>query len=155
MRKVLETAQKAAGADSTILITGETGTGKGRDRQADSRLERETGATLLPLELRVAAPTLVESELFGVRRGAFTDAKADRAGAFVAAEDGTLFLGRSRASFRWRSRPNSCTCSSRDWFARWEAPRKFPLEPGSSQLPIVRLRRCSLRGSSGRTCTTG
>jgi DNA-binding NtrC family response regulator len=92
MKRVLETARKAAGTDSTTLITGETGTGKGVIARLihDSSPRRErpfyhlNGASL--------APTLVESELFGVRRGAFTDAKEDRAGAFVAAGEGTLFL---------------------------------------------------------------
>ena len=92
MRKVLETAQKAAGADSTILITGETGTGK----VVIARLIHDSSARrarpFYHLNCASLPSTLVESELFGVRRGAFTDAKADRAGAFVAAEDGTLFL---------------------------------------------------------------
>jgi DNA-binding NtrC family response regulator len=92
MRRVLETAQKAAGSDSTTLITGETGTGKG----VIARLIHDSSARrdqpFYHLNCASLPPTLVESELFGVRRGAFTDAKEDRAGAFVAAGDGTLFL---------------------------------------------------------------
>jgi DNA-binding NtrC family response regulator len=92
MRRVLETARKAAGADSTTLITGETGTGKGviarLIHDASARRERP----FYHLNCASLPPTLVESELFGVRRGAFTDAKGDRAGAFVAAGNGTLFL---------------------------------------------------------------
>jgi DNA-binding NtrC family response regulator len=92
MRRVLETAQKAAGTDSITLITGETGTGKG----VIARLIHDSGARreqpFYHLNCASLPPTLVESELFGVRRGAFTDAKEDRDGAFVAAGDGTLFL---------------------------------------------------------------
>ena len=92
MRRVLETAQKAAGTDSITLITGETGTGKG----VIARLIHDSGARreqpFYHLNCASLPPTLVESELFGVRRGAFTDAKEDRAGAFVAAGEGTLFL---------------------------------------------------------------
>ena len=92
MRKLLETAQKAAGTDSITLITGETGTGKG----VIGRLIHDSGARrerpFYHLNCASLPPTLVESELFGVRRGAYTDAKEDRAGAFVAAGDGTLFL---------------------------------------------------------------
>jgi DNA-binding NtrC family response regulator len=92
MRRVLETAQKAAGTDSITLITGETGTGKG----VIARLIHDSGARreqpFYHLNCASLPPTLVESELFGVRRGAFTDAKEDRDGAFVAAGGGTLFL---------------------------------------------------------------
>jgi DNA-binding NtrC family response regulator len=92
MKRVLETARKAAGADSNALITGETGTGKGVIAKLihDSSARRER--PFYHLNSASLPPTLVESELFGVRRGAFTDAKEDRAGAFVAAADGTLFL---------------------------------------------------------------
>jgi DNA-binding NtrC family response regulator len=92
MRNVLATARKAAGADATILVTGETGTGKG----VIARLIHDSSARgdrpFYHLNCASLPPTLVESELFGVRRGAFTDAKEDRLGAFVAAGDGTLFL---------------------------------------------------------------
>jgi DNA-binding NtrC family response regulator len=92
MRRVLETAQKAAATDSITLITGETGTGKG----VIARLIHDSGARrehpFYHLNCASLPPTLVESELFGVRRGAFTDAREDRTGAFVAAGGGTLFL---------------------------------------------------------------
>jgi DNA-binding NtrC family response regulator len=92
MQKVLETARKAAGADSTALITGETGTGKGVIAKLIHDWSARRERPFYHLNCASLPPTLVESELFGVRRGAFTDAKGDRAGAFVAAEDGTLFL---------------------------------------------------------------
>jgi len=92
MKAAIETARRVANLDSTVLLTGETGTGKGTVARFihDSSVRRSrrfehVNCASLP-------PTLIESELFGVRRGAFTDAREDRPGAFVAAADGTLFL---------------------------------------------------------------
>jgi DNA-binding NtrC family response regulator len=92
MTAVVQTALRVADLDSIVLLTGETGTGKG----AVARFIHESGARrrrpLQHVNCASIPPTLIESELFGVRRGAFTDAREDRVGAFVAAEDGTLFL---------------------------------------------------------------
>ncbi|AKF82275.1 chemotaxis protein CheY [Myxococcus fulvus 124B02] len=92
MRKVLEMARRAARTDSTVLLTGETGTGK----SALARLVHESSARraepFLQLNCAALPPGLAESELFGARRGAFTDAREDRAGVFVAVGAGTLFL---------------------------------------------------------------
>jgi DNA-binding NtrC family response regulator len=92
MKTVIETARRVANLDSIVLLTGETGTGKGvlakfiHDSSARRpRPFQHVNCASLP-------PSLVESELFGVRRGAFTDAREDRPGAFAAAADGTLFL---------------------------------------------------------------
>jgi len=92
MSAVVQTARRVADLDSIVLLTGETGTGKG----ALARFIHESGARrrrpMQHVNCASIPPTLIESELFGVRRGAFTDAREDRVGAFVAAEDGTLFL---------------------------------------------------------------
>jgi len=92
MSAVVQTARRVADLDSIVLLTGETGTGKG----ALARFVHESGARrrrpMQHVNCASIPPTLIESELFGVRRGAFTDAREDRVGAFVAAEDGTLFL---------------------------------------------------------------
>jgi len=92
MKAVILRARRIADLDSIVLLTGETGTGKGSIarfiHESSSRRNRpfqHVNCASLP------AP-LIESELFGVRRGAFTDAREDRAGAFVAAAEGTLFL---------------------------------------------------------------
>jgi len=92
MRRALSTARKAAGVDATTLITGETGSGKGVIARLIHDLSARQAAPFYHLNCASLAPTLVESELFGVKRGAFTDAKEDRIGAFIAAGSGTLFL---------------------------------------------------------------
>lgn len=92
MQKVLDAARRSARADSTVLLTGETGTGKSALARFlhDSSARREQ--PFLQLNCAALPPHLIESELFGVRRGAYTDAREDRAGAFVAAGEGTVFL---------------------------------------------------------------
>lgn len=91
MRRVLELAERAARADTPVLLTGESGTGKSVVARF---IHESSGRTGEFVELNCASlpANLVESELFGVKRGAFTDAREDRPGLFVAAQAGTLFL---------------------------------------------------------------
>jgi len=92
MRKVVDLAQRAALSDSTVLLTGESGTGKGAvARMIHDRGARAT-APFLQLNCAALPQPLVESELFGARKGAYTDAREDRRGLFAAAGGGTLFL---------------------------------------------------------------
>ncbi len=92
MQKALATGQRAASSDCTVLLTGETGTGKSAlARYIHDASARQQGP-FMAVNCASLPLALVESELFGVRRGAFTDAREDRAGAFVAASGGTLFL---------------------------------------------------------------
>jgi len=92
MRKVIELAQRAAQSESTVLLTGESGTGKGViARMIHQRGPRAT-APFLQLNCAALPQALVESELFGARKGAYTDAREDRRGLFAAASGGTLFL---------------------------------------------------------------
>ena len=92
MTKVLNLARRAAQGSATVLLTGETGTGK----SAVARFIHEAGArksrVFLDVNCASLPATLIESELFGVRRGAYTDAREDRTGAFAAAGSGTLLL---------------------------------------------------------------
>jgi DNA-binding NtrC family response regulator len=92
MRRAVDLARRAAGTDATVLLTGESGTGKGVLARFihDAGPRRE--APFLHLNAAALPHALVESELFGVRRGAFTDAREDRKGLFAAASGGTLFL---------------------------------------------------------------
>jgi len=92
MRRVLEVARRAGLTDSTVLLTGESGVGKG----AIARFIHDQGPRakrpFIQVNCAALPATLVESELFGVRKGAYTDARSDRPGLFVEASGGTLFL---------------------------------------------------------------
>ncbi len=81
-----------APTDSTILITGETGTGKDVVARTIYQQSRRADMPFVPVNCGALAPTLVESELFGHRKGAFTGADRDHKGLFEVANGGTLFL---------------------------------------------------------------
>jgi len=90
--KSLESARKAARTHSTVLIAGESGTGKeGFARFIHETSDRAEGP-FIPVNCGALPESLIESELFGHVRGAFTGALADRPGKFVLADGGTLFL---------------------------------------------------------------
>jgi DNA-binding NtrC family response regulator len=92
MLKVFETVNKVARTDSTVLITGETGTGKELVAQAIHYRSPRAGKPLVAFNCASLNPNLVESELFGHEKGAFTGAAAMRRGRFEEADGGTLFL---------------------------------------------------------------
>jgi two-component system response regulator HydG len=92
MLKVFSAIARAAPTDANVLILGENGTGKELVAREIHRRSRRTEAVFMRVDLGALSPQLFESELFGHRRGAFTDAKADRVGYFRTATGGTLFL---------------------------------------------------------------
>ena len=92
MLRVFETIRRAAPTDANALILGENGTGKELVAREIHRHSRRAAEVFLRVDLGALSPHLFESELFGHRRGAFTDAKEDRIGLFRAATGGTLFL---------------------------------------------------------------
>ena len=92
MRAVHSLIARAAPTQANILILGENGTGKELVARAIHRASQRAGAVFLSVDLGAIPETLFESELFGHRRGAFTDARADRTGRLEAASGGTLFL---------------------------------------------------------------
>jgi transcriptional regulator with GAF, ATPase, and Fis domain len=79
-------------SDANVLITGENGTGKGLVAQALHAVSVRAGKPFIAVNMGGLPEGVFESELFGHVRGAFTDAKADRAGRFELADSGTLFL---------------------------------------------------------------
>ncbi|MBX7096068.1 MAG: sigma 54-interacting transcriptional regulator [Myxococcaceae bacterium] len=92
MRKLFTALEKAARQDVTLLLRGETGVGKTAVARTVHGLSKRAARPFVVFDCASAAPTLIESALFGHRRGAFTGADADRIGAVAAAEGGTLFL---------------------------------------------------------------
>src|SRR5437763_1404832 len=82
MRPVLEMISRVAPSDANILITGENGTGKGLIAQALHALSPRASHTMITVNMGGLSETIFESELFGHVKGAFTDAKTDRAGEF-------------------------------------------------------------------------
>ncbi|MEZ4315796.1 MAG: sigma-54-dependent Fis family transcriptional regulator, partial [Polyangiaceae bacterium] len=92
MRRIFAVLPRIAQSETTILLEGETGTGKGvlasAIHDASARAERP----FVVLDCTAIAPTLIESELFGHVKGAFTGAATDRAGAFEQAKGGTIFI---------------------------------------------------------------
>jgi len=92
LRRVLEVAQRAAPTDLTILIEGESGTGKEVLARAIHRMSARKDGPLIPVNAAAIPEGLLESELFGHERGAFTGAIRARPGRFELAKDGTLFL---------------------------------------------------------------
>ena len=92
MRQVELLIEKGAPTDANILITGESGTGKGVIAQTIHQLSARKDAPLVHVDLGAVAPTLFESELFGHEKGAFTDAHSKKPGRIEMAAGGTLFL---------------------------------------------------------------
>ena len=92
LRRALARADRAAASDATVLLTGETGTGKELFAQRIHQRSARARAPLVALNAGAIPESLVEAELFGHARGAFTGAVGDRAGVFEAAHGGTLFL---------------------------------------------------------------
>jgi DNA-binding NtrC family response regulator len=92
MRPVIEMISRVAPSDANILITGENGTGKGVVAQALHALSPRKSHSMITVNMGGLSETLFESELFGHVKGAFTDAKTDRAGRFELADESTLFL---------------------------------------------------------------
>jgi transcriptional regulator with GAF, ATPase, and Fis domain len=92
LESVLEEVERVAPTDSTVLILGETGTGKELIARAIHNLSRRCGRPFVKLNCSAIPFDLLESELFGHERGAFTGAVAQKLGRFEIADTGTLFL---------------------------------------------------------------
>jgi DNA-binding NtrC family response regulator len=92
MQPVIEMISQVAPSDANVLITGENGTGKGLVAQALHSLSPRAAKSMITVNMGGLSETLFESELFGHVKGAFTDAKADRAGRFELADESTLFM---------------------------------------------------------------
>jgi Nif-specific regulatory protein len=92
MRGVYEMLSQVAPSDATVLITGESGTGKELVAVELHRLSRRAGAPLVKINCAALPESIIESELFGHEKGAFTGAVKERKGRFELADRGTIFL---------------------------------------------------------------
>jgi DNA-binding NtrC family response regulator len=91
-RKAVDLAQKVAGTDASVMISGESGTGKEMIAQFIHKHSRRAQRKLVPVNCAALPENLLESEMFGYRKGAFTGADRDKAGLLEVANGGTLFL---------------------------------------------------------------
>jgi DNA-binding NtrC family response regulator len=92
MRRVFAMLERASGSDASVLFIGESGTGKELAARAVHDHSSRRDRPFVVFDCGATSETLIESDLFGHRKGAFTGASADRVGAFAAADGGTLFL---------------------------------------------------------------
>ncbi len=92
MMEIFKTIAKVAPTTATVLIEGETGTGKELIARMVHRYSQRTDKPFVAVDCGAITPSLLESELFGAMRGAFTGADRDRIGVFEAANQGTVFL---------------------------------------------------------------
>ncbi|MGA2989887.1 MAG: sigma 54-interacting transcriptional regulator [Candidatus Korobacteraceae bacterium] len=143
MQKVVERARAAAATDASVLLLGETGTGKERIARATHAASSRSGQPFVAVNCGALPRELVESELFGVRRGAYTGAYADSPGIFATANKGTVFLDEigempkeaQVTLLRGSYRRKSC--------GHWAAHVPFPATFGSLPPPIDRSRLCA------------
>jgi DNA-binding NtrC family response regulator len=92
MKEVLGTVARIAGSTASVLLTGESGTGKELIARSIHYNSPRARAPFVAVNLAAVPETLIESELFGHKRGAFTDARTDRIGLFAEADGGSIFL---------------------------------------------------------------
>jgi len=92
MIDIYKTLSKVAPTDATVLIEGETGTGKELIARMIHANSKRSQQAFVPVDCGAIAPSLLESELFGTLKGAYTGADRDRMGVFEAAHNGTVFL---------------------------------------------------------------
>src|SRR5688572_26941203 len=92
MRQLFGILDRVAASESTVVLLGETGTGKEVLAQALHQASSRKDKPFVVIDCGAVAPTLIESELFGHLKGAYTGATSDRIGAFLKAEGGTIFL---------------------------------------------------------------
>jgi hypothetical protein len=117
MKEISALISKVAPTPTTVLIRGESGTGKELVARAIHRNSTRSRQPLVSLNCTALSPALLESEMFGYRRGAFTGAYSDSKGLFEKADGGTMFLDEI-GDMSLGSRPSSCALCKPARFAR-------------------------------------
>jgi len=135
LKRTLRKVEQVAATDTTVLIFGETGTGKELIARAIHSLSTRKDRPLVKVDCGAISAGLVESELFGHEKGAFTGAQDQHIGRFEVADKGPCFSMRL-VNCPWKPRSNCCgSCRIRHLNA-WEAVRPSVLMSGSSPQPI-------------------
>jgi transcriptional regulator with GAF, ATPase, and Fis domain len=154
LNSVQKLCARVAKSNATVLLLGETGTGKELTARHIHSLSDRQERTFIGINCAALAETLLESELFGHEKGAFTGAVARKIGRFELAEGGHCSWMRSGISPPPRRSSCSACCRNASSFG-WAAPRRWPATCGSSPRPIATCPRPSRRVAFARTCTTG
>ncbi len=147
-------ARIAASRASTVLLTGETGTGKDLAAKAIHFSSDRANRAFVNITCSALPEQLLESELFGHERGAFTDARQQKRGLFETADGGTLFLDEI-GEMTLAPAVEAAAVSRREDLQAGRRPRRHPRRrPGRWRRRTATSRRTSRRGSSAKTCST-
>ena len=112
MQQVLRTVDKVAATDANVLLLGESGTGKALVAQAIHQASQRAAKPFVSVDMGSLSTSLLESELFGHKKGAFTDAKSDYAGRFVEASGGSLLLDELAKGIERAHQATTLSCTS-------------------------------------------
>lgn len=151
MQKIYSEIEIAASSDFPVLLTGETGTGKNVAAMAIHSQSFRRDHPFIPVDLGVIPPDLMESELFGHERGAFTGADRKKMGRFSEQREARFFLMNSKLSLTICN-PSSSELLSRKKFSLSGQKGRTILMSVLSRLRTLTSRNSSMRRNSGKTC---
>lgn len=154
MQQICKTLEKVAPTDTTVLIRGESGTGKELVARAIHKKSHRAKAPLISVNCAAIPEGLLESELFGHEKGAFTGAGQTRQGLAEAADGGTLFLDEIGELTPAPSHA-CCGCSRMARSDGWAPPAAARWTCACWPPPIGTWKPWCVRVVSGKTCTTG
>ena len=152
MKQVIDRVKRIAPTDATVLITGDSGTGKELIAQAIHQNSPRKGKRLFPLNCAAVAENLVESELFGHVKGAYTDAAPTASGRSSMPTAARCFSTKS-ATCRGPRRPSCCACSRRTGSPAWATTSRSKSTSAWCRRPTAAWKPRSPAASSARTCT--
>jgi DNA-binding NtrC family response regulator len=154
LQSVVRTIERVAPSDVTLLITGESGTGKEVIADLIHSLSSRAKNRIIKINCAALPRELIESELFGSKKGAFTGASSDRQGLFRQAEGGTLFWMKFRKCPSTR-RASCCASCRTKKCAPSATPPATRSTAASSPQPTASRTRPSRMASCGKICSTG